>query len=107
MGTEYIVHKDDKVEVSLLEASNKFELSFDGEVHTLDHSDLTKTKIHVYTHDQLTTEQLIEMGVKILQVASYWSGLQGFDVELKKCLKKHDMLYDVRKAVERTIDEER
>jgi len=69
MGTEYVLLERDGEElVSLLEASNKFDLYIETELLV-----------------EITTEELVSMALKMLATATYWTT----DDEFVEYMKKH------------------
>lgn len=97
MGTEYIVHDDPKVTVSLDEMSNRFALCIFGD--SVSHYTDADKPMSV-THDQLTPEQVIQMSIKMLQVATYWMDQADFDCQLRLALKERGMMREIKTALE-------
>lgn len=96
MGTEYVIHSDDHVEISLNEMSNLFELSICGD-SVSHYTDAVKPMS--VTHDQLSPGQVVKMAVRMLQVASYWMDDTDFDRKLLLELKDRKMLKDIQRAI--------
>lgn len=97
MGTEYIIHKDDKLEVSLDEASNRFALCMFGDSVSLQ-TDADKPL--AVSHYNILPEQVIHMAVKMLQTASYWCDPDDFRRQLALSMKDRNMLREIKEAVE-------
>lgn len=59
MSTDYPIAESSKVQFSVGEGSNRFDLTMSGDDYAV-------------SVDDLSTEDLIAVAVKILRVASYW-----------------------------------
>ena len=97
MGTEYVVHKDDKLEVSLDEASNRFALCIFGS--SVRHYTDADSPLSI-SHYDILPEQVVHMAVKMLQTASYWMDPDDFRRQLALSMKDHNMLREIKEAVE-------
>ena len=73
MGSEYTIIKDEerKVELKLCEMSNRFSLTVDAPEEVVNEEGL---EVYFDIARQLTPEQLVEIGFKFIQTASYWEG---------------------------------
>lgn len=72
MGSEYTIIKDAerKIELTLCEMSNRFSLTVDAPEEVINEEGLEG---YFDIARQLTPEQLVEIGFKFIQTASYWA----------------------------------
>ena len=84
MGTEYPVFVKGGIELTIDEMSCRFQLSCDRSGYSGEPTNI---------FEDLTPEDLVEMGAKLLQTASYFIGDKDFPEALAKKLDAHRIIW--------------